>query len=144
MKTELPLVAEFDYQRGDIFVIAFIYPATGKPFMLKGGSDPVNEYLINKMKCSYIVHYSRHRLGRSWHTFSINNLQDDFKAYCLDNIKRLTYKPKSFSIYDESFTVAQKNGRKITVSKRGERVLEKVVRRMPRSFPKELLPFAKL
>lgn len=145
MKTELPLIrAEFPYVGRDIYVFAFVYPAFGKPFMLKGGCDKLDEYLKDKMKCSYVVHYSRNRMGHSWHTVSIKNLKDGLRAYCFDHSKRLTY--TSTSIYDngEKFTLSQRNGKEIFVTEKGERVFEKKVRKMPRCFPKELLPFAKL
>ena len=145
MKNELPLIEEFPYRTGrDIFVFAFVYPAVGKPFMLKGGSCKLDDYLRDKMKCSYIVHYSRNRFGSSWSTVSIKNLQDDFRGYCFDNSKKLTYRSKQPYDLGEQFTISKRNGKNIYVNQKGKRIFEKKVRRMPRSFPKELLPFAKL
>ena len=147
MKTELPLIKEFPYRTGrDIYDFAFVNPAVGTPFMLKGGSHKLDEYLREKMKCSYVVHYSRNRMGKTWHTISIENLQDGFRAYCFDHRKKLTYISKNIYEIGEEFTLMKRNGKEIFVSKSntGERVFEKKVRRMPRSFPKELLPFAKI
>ena len=145
MKTELPLIrAEFPYVGRDIYVFAFVYPAVGKPFMLKGGCNKLDEYLKDKMKCSYIVHCSRNRMGHSWHTVSINNLKDGFRAYCFDHTKKLTYISKSVYDNGEEFILSRRNGKEIFVSEKGKRVFEKKVRKMPRCFPKELLPFAKL
>ena len=83
-------------------------------------------------------------MGYSWHTVSIENLKEGFRAYCFDHTKKLTYISKSVYDNGEEFTLSKRNGKEIFVSEKGQRVFEKKVRKMPRCFPKELLPFAKL
>ena len=144
----LPVKKEFKYEHNikGLFIIAYVYPQRGKPFIVKGNEDDVDFYLrehpvpclVAKLPCkngkSYPARYSvyglKHGIGmyhrHYWPIENKRHYTSDFKPFIdkkVRNVKR------------HVITIANQYGPDFNV------LLSKSLRKMPRKWIKELDPF---
>jgi len=137
MNTELPVKKEFDYniigswKNGNPFTIFYVYPKDDAPFIIKGGANDVKKWMDKyNTPCIYYYAYFHKGVHRGGWCSNIKNVTDgDVNLYFSNE-----YKPRTTRDYGEYRT-----GKiKIEVYKNNERIFIKKVRRIPRSWIKEL------
>lgn len=132
----------FYYDNHNPFVLCFVYPANEDGFIVKGDKQSVVRWLNENCKnyISFTVVHDKHR-KHSYVTLRV----DGYQAHAHSNRKKYEYQSSGNPFFRDNgpFTLTHQRGFKFYLSLNGKTIFEKVVRRIPRQFPKELLPFVK-
>lgn len=134
MPNTLRIQKEFPYDRinsfrnGNPYIIKFIYPSEGKPFIVKGGSRDVDKYINENVSVPAIInvtwwHHGKHRSMWRGHLINISVRKP---VLCPD-------KNWKYSQFGYEIMAAKSNTFKYELIKK--------VRKMPRCWLKELNGF---
>jgi hypothetical protein len=113
------------------FTVVFVYPAKEKPFVIKGGLQDCERWLENNMaNKNYVYNYQMYHEGRCRGSWKVHFTNPSLRGYMTDN--RDWRSPK---VHQRGFKLEVRNE---TMRKN---VFSKVVKRIPRCFPKEFLEY---
>jgi len=146
----LPVKVEFPYNKigswrlGNPYSVSMIYPKGGEAFCLKGGFQDINAYLDKHLdKISHVVYHNLYSNGKSRQLNDIHLVSEKYTAKISNNYKKVTRKnPLDY----QSPVMKVVDGKAISVHIKSspylkDRVMQKIVKRAPRCWPKELSQF---
>ena len=141
--------------RKNPYTVAFVYPRVGEPFRIKGGYEDVKEWLEVSIDCSFLAHLTKYD----------KKLECTYRGYRRRKVRPVKGHKTSFFIQivgdgcraDIYPSVYIKSSRRSRVKakdkvKNGGYILQVIeksamtsydmhLKRPPRCFPRELLPF---
>jgi len=153
----LPIIKEFEYSnKGSYrhvnpFSITMVYFSDGSSGCLKGGHKDIKEYMrtIPKFtRFSYVAYHNIYKDGKSRQYIDVHFAGGTYRGYVGMHMRKIEMRKKSE--YGEN-TRFVRNGVRLVVHKSDRSlyspnsiILEKVVKRPPRCFPKEFLTYCEI
>lgn len=151
----LKVLKEFPYDpigswsESNPFTIAMVYFKNGNSVCLKGGKREMKQYMKEESlftSNSYVVYYNLYHKGKSRQTISVKLKSKKYSASITHNIRHFERRKKCE--FGGSNTMHVKSGFRISayltpssIYEQRREVFDKLVKRPPRCFPKELHPY---
>jgi hypothetical protein len=143
--SSLPVKADFPYDRTgswgqfNPFQINFVYPITGKPFLIKGGRKDLKKWIEDNLTCSYVMYETIWEGGknRTYHAEIV--LLGDYKGHM--HTHQVEKWGRDAGGYAFNYKVV--DGWYMAVYRRDsvDNEMKKFIKRPPRCFPEEFVMY---